>query len=88
MSDWQRETRADYQRKGFASRSGYGRNPALVIVDFINGFTDPTTPLGRGFRLGDQRNASTAGRFPRAPSFRFSTPRSPMPKICTTPACS
>jgi nicotinamidase-related amidase len=49
MSDWQRDTRADYQRKGFASRSGYGRNPALVIVDFINGFTDPTTPLGGDF---------------------------------------
>ena len=27
MNDWQRDTRADYQRKGFASRSGYGRNP-------------------------------------------------------------
>src|SRR5277367_4287026 len=43
MNDWQRETRADYHRKGFASRSGYGRSPALVIVDFIKGFTDPTT---------------------------------------------
>ena len=49
MSDWQRDTRADYQRKGFASRSGYGRNPAFVVVDFINGFTDPTTPLGGDF---------------------------------------
>jgi maleamate amidohydrolase len=49
MNDWQRETRADYHRKGFASRSGYGRSPALVIVDFINGFTDPTTPLGGDF---------------------------------------
>ena len=49
MSDWQRDTRADYQRKGFASRSGYGRSPAFVIVDFINGFTDPTTPLGGDF---------------------------------------
>jgi nicotinamidase-related amidase len=49
MSDWQRSTRADYERKGFASRSGYGRRPALVVVDFINGFTDPTTPLGGDF---------------------------------------
>ena len=62
MSDWQRDTRADYQRKGFASRSGYGRNPALVIVDFINGFTDPTTPSGRRFRLGDQRDACSFWR--------------------------
>jgi maleamate amidohydrolase len=50
MSDWQRETRRDYERKGFAGRSGYGRNPILLVVDFINGFTDPTTPLGGDFR--------------------------------------
>jgi nicotinamidase-related amidase len=49
MSDWQRSTRADYERKGFAGRSGYGRSPALLIVDFINGFTDPSTPLGGDF---------------------------------------
>jgi nicotinamidase-related amidase len=49
MSDWRRETRADYERKGFAGRSGYGRSPALVVVDFINGFTDPKSPLGGDF---------------------------------------
>ena len=49
MNDWQRSTRTDYERKGFAARSGYGRCPALLIVDFINGFTDPSTPLGGEF---------------------------------------
>jgi maleamate amidohydrolase len=49
MSDWQRSTRADYERKGFAGRSGYGRSPVLLIVDFINGFTDPSSPLGGDF---------------------------------------
>ncbi len=49
MSDWQKSTRADYEQKGFAARSGYGRSPAFLIVDFINGFTDPTTPLGGDF---------------------------------------
>jgi maleamate amidohydrolase len=49
MNDWQRGTRADYERKGFAARSGYGRSPAFLIVDFINGFTDPATPLGGDF---------------------------------------
>ena len=49
MNDWQSGTRVDYERKGFAGRSGYGRSPALLIVDFINGFTDPTTPLGGDF---------------------------------------
>lgn len=49
MSDWEKTTRADYERKGFASRSGYGRSPVLLIVDFINAFTDPKTPLGGDF---------------------------------------
>ena len=49
MNDWQESTRADYRNKGFAGRSGYGRSPALLVVDFINGFTDPTTPLGGEF---------------------------------------
>ena len=49
MSDWQSGTRADYERKGFAGRSGYGRSPALLVVDFINAFTDPATPLGGDF---------------------------------------
>jgi nicotinamidase-related amidase len=49
MNDWQQDTLEDYQSKGFADRSGYGRRPALLIVDFINGFTDPTSPLGGDF---------------------------------------
>jgi maleamate amidohydrolase len=49
MNDWQPSTRADYERKGFAGRSGYGRSPVLLVVDFINAFTDPATPLGGNF---------------------------------------
>ena len=30
-----------YQRQGFAQRIGMGEAPALVIVDFVVGFTDP-----------------------------------------------
>lgn len=33
---------ADLQRKSL----GLGRRPALVVVDMINGFTDPSCPLG------------------------------------------
>ena len=43
---WQAQAGAEYERKGFSSRSGYGARPALLIVDFINGFTDPGTGLG------------------------------------------
>ncbi len=49
MSDWRSATREDYERKGFAGRSGYGRRPVLLVVDFINGFTDPASPLGGDF---------------------------------------
>ena len=44
--DWQSSASVDYERKGFSSRSGYGTRPALLIVDFIKGFTDPGTGLG------------------------------------------
>ncbi|MBT6277470.1 MAG: isochorismatase family protein [Chromatiales bacterium] len=49
MSDWQRGTLQSYQSKGFAERSGFGDRPALLVVDFINGFTDPSSPLGGDF---------------------------------------
>lgn len=32
--------------KGFAGRFGFGRRPALVVVDFTNAFTDPDHRLG------------------------------------------
>lgn len=35
-----------YQQRGFANRVGFGTKPALLIVDFIKGFTDTTCPLG------------------------------------------
>ena len=44
--DWRSATGAEYERKGFSARSGYGMRPALLIVDFIKGFTDPGTGLG------------------------------------------
>jgi maleamate amidohydrolase len=30
-----------YQRQGFGQSSGFGNNPALLIVDFVVGFCDP-----------------------------------------------
>ncbi len=30
-----------YQKQGFGQSAGLGERPALVIVDFVNGFTDP-----------------------------------------------
>ena len=49
MHDWTAETRTEYEGKGFAARAGFGRKPALLVIDFINGFTDPGTDLGGDF---------------------------------------
>ena len=35
-----------YERSGIGSRVGFGKAPALVIVDFQRGFTDPDSPVG------------------------------------------
>lgn len=36
-----------YRKQGLGARSGWGQRPALVIVDFVNGFNDPAV-LGGG----------------------------------------
>ena len=66
MTDWQQETAEDYKRKGFSARSGFGANPALLVVDFINGFTDPASPLGGDFSGELAVTAQLLGEFRRA----------------------
>ena len=41
-----------YRRRGLGSRVGFGLRPAVVVVDFIVGFTDQASPLAglREFR--------------------------------------
>ncbi|WP_426409657.1 isochorismatase family protein [Bradyrhizobium ganzhouense] len=39
-----------YHRQGFGNPSGVGDRPALVIVDFVNGFADPTAFGGGNIR--------------------------------------
>jgi len=34
-----------YRAKGLAGRVGYGKDPAVVVIDFIVGFTDLESPL-------------------------------------------
>lgn len=40
---------AAYRRKGLAARVGFGRRPALLIIDFIEGFTNLESPLAGKF---------------------------------------
>lgn len=35
-----------FAERGFGLRMGFGERPAVVVVDFVNGFTDPSMPLG------------------------------------------
>jgi maleamate amidohydrolase len=35
-----------YSRSGIGSRVGFGKRPALLVVDLQNGFTDPGSPVG------------------------------------------
>ena len=34
-----------FAARGFGRRAGAGERPALVVVDLVNGFTDPESPL-------------------------------------------
>jgi nicotinamidase-related amidase len=38
--------REQYKRSGLVGRVGFGSRPAIVVVDFIKGLTDPSYPLG------------------------------------------
>jgi nicotinamidase-related amidase len=46
MSDWIAATRERYGRGGLAGRLAWGDRPAVVVVDLIEGFTDPECPPG------------------------------------------
>lgn len=37
--------RADYAEAGFAARIGWGRSPALLVVDAVRAYTEPGSPL-------------------------------------------
>jgi maleamate amidohydrolase len=43
--DAYRAIREFYNSRGLAARVGFGERPAVIAIDFILGFTDPTSPL-------------------------------------------
>lgn len=58
------------RQRGFAGRAGYGERPAVLVVDFIKGFTDERCPLAANFdaELVVTRavlDAARAARIPR-----------------------
>lgn len=44
--DWIEETKEMYAEHDFGAEVGIGEQPALLIIDLINAFTDPETDLG------------------------------------------
>ena len=48
----------DYRQKGLAGGLAFGRRPAVLVIDFVNGFTDPRSALGS--ELDDELVATAA----------------------------
>jgi nicotinamidase-related amidase len=40
------KTVRQYRKSGIGARVGFGSRPAILVIDFSNGFTDPASPLG------------------------------------------
>ena len=48
---------AVYAKQGFSNRSGMGERPALLVVDFVNGFNDPDQFGGGNIAAAIERTA-------------------------------
>lgn len=63
-------------KKGFARPIGFGSRPALLVIDFINGFTDPDSPLGSDVSIAvEQANRLIAAARDQSFPIYFSTIR-------------
>jgi maleamate amidohydrolase len=73
------EILAEYRSKGLGSRVGFGRRPAVVVIDFLRGFTDPASPLGSDLdaEVESTRRLLAAARERAAPVFFTVTAYSP-----------
>jgi nicotinamidase-related amidase len=46
MSQSEQEMASFFASRGFGLRMGFGERPAVAVIDFMNGFTDASMPLG------------------------------------------
>ena len=75
-NDHQNETvLARYREKGLAGRVGFGSAPAVVVVDFIIGFTDTESPLASDLdaEVAATTSVLEAARARKAPVFFTTT---------------
>ncbi len=70
---------AAYRKKGLAARVGFGRRPAVLVVDFIVGFTNRRAPLAADFdrEVAATRKLLAAARGKRIPVFFTTTAYDP-----------
>ncbi len=73
------EILAEYRQKGLAAELGFGREPAVVVVDFIVGFTDPASPLAADLEVEAEatRRLLDAARARQVPVFFTTTTYGP-----------
>jgi len=60
-----------FKSRGFGLRMGFGERPALVVIDFMNGFTDASMPLGANLdkEIEATRQVLTAAREAQTPIY-------------------
>jgi maleamate amidohydrolase len=65
------EARQLYAARGLGNRVGWGERPAVIVVDFTNGFTDPSYPVGADVSaaLAETLRVLDAARAGRLPVF-------------------
>ncbi len=70
---------AEYRRKGLAAELGFGREPAVLVVDFIIGFTDRGSPLAADLESEAEATSRLldAARAQRVPIFFTTTSYGP-----------
>lgn len=69
------EVLAEYAARGLAGEMGFGKRPALLVVDLILGFTRPSSPLGCDLEaeVGATRRLLDAARSVELPVFFTTT---------------
>lgn len=60
-----------FRQRGFGRKIGFGSHPAIIAVDLVKGFTEPTFPLGSNLDsvLNATSQVLTAARAARLPIF-------------------
>jgi maleamate amidohydrolase len=71
VSQSEQEMAAFFASKGFGKRMGFGERPALVVIDFMNAFTDDSMPLGANLdnEIEATRKVLAAAREVGTPTF-------------------